>query len=292
MAAETNTILTTDLSDAQVREIEFVELFEENISKLIEALGITRKIPKQAGTILKTYKATGTLESGKVAEGETIPLSKYTIKPITYKELTPDKWRKATTAEAIIEYGFNQAVTMTTDRMLKDVQKTIRTKFFDFLATGTGKASGTDLQAALAQSWAQLQVLFEDNAIESVHFINPLDIANYLATAQVTTQTAFGMTYLEDFLGMGTVFLNASVPQGKIYSTAKDNVVLYYIPINGADLGNVFDFTTDATGYVGIHEVPKYENLTAEDVIMSGIEIFAEKLDGVVVGTINQTILE
>jgi hypothetical protein len=82
------------------------------------------------------------------------------------------------------------------------------------------------------------------------------------------------------------------VPQGKIYSTAKDNVVLYYIPINGADLGNVFDFTTDATGYVGIHEVPKYENLTAEDVIMSGIEIFAEKLDGVVVGTINQTILE
>ena len=176
---------------------------------------------------------------------------------------------------------------MTTDRMLKDVQKGIRTRFFEFLATGTGKASGTGLQAALAQTWGQLQTLFEDDEISAVHFINPLDIVDYLATAQISTQTAFGMTYIENFLGMGTVFLNTSVPKGKVYSTAKDNIVLYYIPVNSADLAEAFAFTSDKTGYIGIHEEPDYTNMTASDTVVNGMELFAERLDGIVVTTIN-----
>ena len=75
MAAETNIIKKNDLS--QVREIEFVEIFGENIRKLMEALGVARKIPKQAGTVLKTYKASGVLEDGNIPEGEIIPLSHY-----------------------------------------------------------------------------------------------------------------------------------------------------------------------------------------------------------------------
>ena len=236
--------------------------------------------------MLKTYKATGTLESGKVGEGETIPLSKYEVEPVSYKEITMMKWRKATSAEAIVERGYDQAVTMTTDRMLKDVQKVIRNNFFTFLGTGTGVSSGVGLQAALAAAWGQLQVLFEGHAIVAVYFINPLDIANYLGTAQITTQTAFGMTYIENFLGMGTVIMNSGVPQGKVYATAKENVVLYYIPVNGADLQEAFTFTADETGYVGIHEVPDYSNMTAADTVVSGIELFAERLDGIVVGSI------
>ena len=100
---------------------------------------------------------------------------------------------------------------------------------------------------------------------EQLNFMNPLDVADYLSTANITLQTAFGMTYVENFLGLGTVILNSSVPKGKIYATAKDNIVLYYIPVNGADLGEVFDFTTDATGYIGIHEEPDYTNMTASD---------------------------
>lgn len=282
--AETNLITRSDL--ARVREVDFTLMFTESIKKLVEALGVTRKIAKQAGTVLKTYKATGTLEDGNVAEGETIPLSKYQTEAVTYKEITLKKWRKATSAEAIIDRGYDQAVTMTTDRMLKDVQKGIRNDFFTFLGTGTGTATGEGLQAALAQSWGQLQVKFEDDDIRAVHFINPLDIADYLATAQVTMQNAFGMTYLEDFLGMGAVFMNTSVPKGKVYSTAADNIVLYYIPVNGADLGEAFDFTADETGYIGIHEVPDYTNMTASDTVINGMELFAERLDGVIVATI------
>jgi hypothetical protein len=283
--AEANLIKKADL--AKAREIEFTYNFSEGVRKLTEALGVTRKIAKQAGTVLKAYKAVGTLESGEVAEGEVIPLSKYATEPVTFGEITLKKWRKATSAEAIVERGYDQAVEMTTDRMLRDVQKAIRADLFGFLATGTGEASGADFQAVLAQAWGQLQVKFEDDGGNSmVYFVNPLDIADYLAEASITTQTAFGMTYVEDFLGLGTVIMNASVPKGKIYATAKENIVLYYIPVNGADLGEAFEFTSDETGYIGIHECPDYTNMTASDTVVNGMVFFAERIDGVVVGTI------
>ena len=284
MAAEENLIKKADLVKA--REIEFVTLFGESIKKLVEALGVTRKIPKQAGYTLKAYKATGTLQPGTVAEGDLIPLSKYQTEAVSYAEIVLKKWRKATSAEAIIEKGYDQAVQMTTDRMLKDVQKGIRADFFTFLATGTGTATGATFQAALAQAWGQLQVLFEDDSIEAIYFMNPLDVADYLATAQITTQTAFGMTYVENFLGLGTVIFDSKVPQGTIYATAKDNIVLYYVPVNGADLGNAFSFTADQTGLIGIHEEADYKHMTAEDTVMSGVVLFAERLDGIVKSTI------
>lgn len=286
MAAEENLIKKADL--VRAREVEFVNIFSENIKKLIEALGVTRKIPKQAGYTLKSYKATGTLENGEVAEGETIPLSKYQTAEVNYKEITLKKWRKATSAEAIISGGYDQAVQMTTDRMLLDVQKGIRGDFFTFLATGTGTATGVGFQAALAQAWGQLQVKFEDDSIEAVYFMNPLDVADYLAKAQITLQTAFGMTYVENFLGLGTVIFDSKVPKGTIYATAKDNIVLYYIPVNGADLGEAFDFTSDQTGLIGIHETPDYTNMTASDTVVSGIVLFAERLDGIIKSTITE----
>ena len=284
MAAEENLIKKSDL--VRAREIEFVTLFGESIKKLVEALGVTRKIPKQAGYTLKAYKAKGTLQAGTVAEGDLIPLSKYETEAVSYAEIVLKKWRKATSAEAIIEKGYDQAVQMTTDRMLKDVQKGIRADFFTFLATGTGTATGATFQAALAQAWGQLQVLFEDDSIEAIYFMNPLDVADYLATAQISTQTAFGMTYVENFLGLGTVIFDSKVPEGTIYATAKDNIVLYYVPVNGADLENAFSFTADQTGLIGIHEEPDYKHMTAEDTVMSGVVLFAERLDGIVKSTI------
>lgn len=288
MAAENGLIKKADL--ARAREIDFVYRFEDGIKKLIEALGITRKIPKTAGTNLKAYKATGTLLDGLVAEGDIIPLSHYKTVPVNFAEITIKKWRKATSAEAIVEKGYDQAVQMTTDEMLKDVQKGIKKNFFGFLAQGTGLASGTTFQDTIAQIWGQLQVLYEDTEMEAVYFMNQLDAASYLGSAPISMQTAFGMTYIEDFLGLGTVIFNSSVPQGTIYGTAKENIVLYYVPVNGADLENAFEFTSDQLGYIGIHEVPDYDNLTAKDTVMCGMVLFAERLDGIVVGSIGGTV--
>ena len=286
MAVTPNTITTEELNKARIREIDFVERFNYSVAKLIEALGITRKIPKEAGAVLKTYKATGTLESGNVAEGETIPLSKYTIEPVTYKEITLKKWRKATTAESITTYGFDQAVNMTTEEMLRDVQRGIRSDFFAFMGTGTGTATGANLKKVLANAMGKLLSLFDTDDVQAVHFINPVTVYDYLGDQEITTQTAFGMQYVKDFLGYVTVFMNKSVPEVKVYSTVSDNVVLYYIATNGADLGEAFSVTSDDTGDIGIQETPDYDNLTCKDTVVSGIELFAEKLDGILVGTI------
>lgn len=282
--AEENIIVKDQL--ARVREIEFVNAFAGSVAKLMEAIGITRKVPKQAGAVLKTYKASGTLASGQVAEGEVIPLSKYKTEAVALKEITLKKWRKAASAEAIIDRGYDQAVDMITDEMLRDVQKGLRKDFFDFLATGTGTARGDTFQAAIAQAWGQLQVLFDDDSVACAYFMNPLDVADYLAAAPIAMQTAFGLSYVENFMGLGTVILNSSVPKGKIYATAKDNLVLYYIPVNGADLNEAFDFTSDDTGYVGIHESADYTNMTASDTVVCGMQLLAEKLDGIVVASI------
>ena len=285
--AETNLIKTTDMTDAQIRELDFVTRFNYSVAKLIEALGITRKIPKVAGTVLKTYKAKGTLQNGVVAEGEIIPLSKYVIEAVNYKEITLKKCRKATSAENITTYGFNQAANMTTEAMLHDVQRGIRSDFFKFLATGTGKTKGANLKKVLAKNMGKLLVLFDTDEVSAVHFVNPATVYDYLGDQEITTQSAFGMTYVKNFLGYGTLFMNASVPEGKVFSTVAENVVLYYIAVNGADLGEAFDFTSDDTGYIGIHEVSDYDNLTCKDTVVSGMELFAEKLDGVIVGTVD-----
>ena len=284
MAAETNTIMQADL--ARVRVADFNLQFTGNLRKLTEALGVTRKIAVQEGATLKMLKVTGTLESGNVAEGELIPLSKYETEEVAVGEVKLNKWRKGTTAEAILKGGYDQAVGATTDKMVKDIQKTIRGDLFKFMATGTGTATGATLQAALANGWGKLAVLFEDDAVETVYFLNPMDVSDYLGTAQVEMQTLFGMNYIKNFLGLGDVFLNSNVPEGKYYATAKENIVLYYVNVGAGDIKSAFGLTTDETGYIGINEYPDKDTARVIDLVMSGVTFFPERKDGIVVGTI------
>jgi hypothetical protein len=286
-SAEDN--LSKSVNFARVREREFVEIFNGDIRKLVEALGVTRKIQKESGSVLKVMKVTGTLENGAVPEGEVIPLSEFATTWEPIGEITLKKWRKATTIEAINDKGYDQAVTSTTDKMIKDIQRGIRSDFFTFLATGTRTATGDGFQDTIANAWGQLQVIFEDTDVQPVFFLNPLDVAAYLGSAQISTQTLFGMTYLKNFLGLGDVFLNGDVPKGKVYATVKDNIVLYFVNAGTADINEGFEFTTDETGLIGIHEYPDYNRDTVNNSVVSGVKLFAENLYGVVVGTIGDT---
>lgn len=277
---------------AKVSEIDFVSQFTEGIRVLREVLGITRKMEKVPGQVIKVYKVTGVLESGEVAEGEDIPLSKYKTEVAGNYTLTVKKWRKQTTLEAINDKGYEQAVTDTDEQMVKDIQGGIRKDFFDFVATGTGKASGDTLQDALAQTWGALKVALEDYDVadsDLIYMVNPLDIAGYLGKAEVTVQTAFGMTYIESFLGLYNVLVYSGVPQGTVYGTAKNNLILYYTNPRNSELAKAFDFTVDETGYIGVHHDTTYTNLTTDTVAICGIELYAEVLDWVIVGSIGES---
>ena len=291
-AAETNVIKANDLK--RVREQDFVRRFtHQSLQKLTEVLGVTRRIPMMEGTTLYVYKVEGTLENGAVAEGEIIPLSKYAQTKTAVGEITLNKWRKATTAEAIKKSGLNDAVRETDAQLLRDVQKAVRKSLFDFMngtISGSTPASGADFQKALANAWGQLQIKFEDDAVEPVYFVNPLDIAEYLGNASITTQTAFGMNYIEDFLGLGTVIVSSQIKQGTFIATAKQNFILYYLTMSG-DVASAFDLTTDETGLIGISSGnPTKERAQVETLVMDGVTILVEYAEGVVKGVLGANV--
>lgn len=287
--AETNLIKKAQMS--KVREVDFVRRFTGTIlRKLMEALGVTRKIPMMDGTSMYYYTTTGTLQSGSVPEGEIIPLSQYQRNKVQIGEITLKKWRKAVTAEAILKSGRDEAVRETDKKLMTDVQTTIRTDFFNFMKGIDGTVVGADtLQKVIAKTWGNLQVLFENDAVQVVHFIHPLTVADYLGTATVSMQTAFGFNYIEDFLGMGTVILSSQIPQGQVYSTAKENLILYYVPISSEAMSD-FDLTADETGFIGISSGnPNKERAQVESLVMSGIQFLVEYANGVVIGQIDST---
>ena len=119
MAAESNTIMQADI--ARVRVADFNLQFTGNLQKLTEALGVTRKIAVQEGATLKMLKVTGTLASGTVAEGELIPLSKYTTEEVAVGEVKLNTWRAGPTAEAILQGGYDPAVGATTTKVVNDI---------------------------------------------------------------------------------------------------------------------------------------------------------------------------
>ena len=287
MAAENNLITAAQLK--KVREVDFVSQFtHKSLAKLIEVLGVTRRIPMMEGTTMYTYKMSGTLQSGAVAEGDIIPLSQYAQEKVPVGEITLNKWRKAVSAEAIKKSGYATAVTETDAALLRDVQNGIRTDLFGFInaAEGATNATGATLQALLANLWGQLQVLFEDDTAEAVYFVNPMDVADYLGTANITVQTAFGMNYVENFLGLGTVIMSNRITKGTAIATAKQNLIMYYLTMNG-DLAAAFDLTTDELGYIGIKSgYQNEERAQIESLVMDGIQFLVEYAEGVVKGTL------
>ena len=286
--AETNLITQEQMK--KVREVDFVHQFQHgSLAKLIEVLGVTRKIPMMEGTTLYYYKITGELQDGNVPEGEIIPLSKFETEKVPIGKITLQKWRKATSAEAIAKSGYNAAVTDTDTKMLRMVQNGSRTNLFNFLngtVPDSTAVSGDGLQAALAAAWGQLQAKFEDDTVQPVYFLNPLDVSEYLATANITTQTAFGMNYIEDFLGLGTVVVSARITKGTFDATAKENLIMYYLPMNG-DVARALNLTADELGLIGINSgYLTEERAQVESMAASGIQFLVEYAEGVVKGTI------
>lgn len=282
MAVEAN--LTRELGAAL--SIDFAEQFGQRFNTLSELLGVQRTLPMASGTVLKTYTSSVTLDGTVVAPGDIIPLSKVVLEDGPSQELAWDKKRKAVPMEDIQKYGFQKAITLTDNKLLNEIQKGVRTKLLAQLASGTGTATGVGLQATMAQNWATVTAKFDEDDVQIISFMNPFDAADYLGQANVTVQNAFGMTYLEGFLNNKVVFMSAEIPQGTVYSTADQNLIAAYALMNGGEIGQAFDFVTDETGLIGItHDIDK-SRLTAETITAYGVVLFAERLDGVVVGTI------
>jgi hypothetical protein len=283
MAAEAN--LTTVF--AKALDIDFVNQFGKSITTLLNLIGVQRLIPMNSGSVIKTYKSSVTLAGGSVAKGDIIPLSEVKREVADTFELAWNKHRKAVPMEDIQTYGYEQACIQSDATFLREIQGTIRSDFLAQLASGTTAITAKTLQEAFSKGWATVQTKFEDDGAQTVAFVNPNDVADHLGSANITTQTAFGLTFVKGFTGIDVLIVAPAIPVKTVYATAAENLVLAFANMAGGEIDKVFDFEVEETGLIGVtHDLNK-QRLQAETITAYGLKLFAERLDGIAKITIN-----
>lgn len=295
MPAPNNLIKTNDVT-VTAREIDFVQRFTRNWDHLREILGVMRPIRKQPGTVLKSKYAEGTLQSGQVGEGETIPYSHFVVKEKPYAEITVEKYAKAVSLEAIKDHGYENAVQMTDDEFLFQLQSEVTSRFYAYLNTGTLASSETTYQMALAMAKGRVENKFKEmhrTATQVVGFANILDVYEYIGTANITVQNQFGFNYVKDFMGYGTLFLlsEIEVARGRVIATPVENINLYFVDPGDSDFARAgLAYTTEGeTSLIGFHTEGKYDNATSVAYAIMGMTLFAEYLDAIAVIDVDTT---
>ena len=287
MPAKDNLIKQSDIT-ITAREVDFVSRFTQNWDSLREIMGIMRPIEKQPGTVLKSYTAELTLEDGDVGEGEEIPYSHATVTPVSYADITLKKYAKAVSIEAVTKYGAAVAVQKTDQAFLNELQGEVLDSFYVFLQTGTLTSTQTSFQKAIAMAIGMVTDKFKKmrkDSSEIIVFVNTLDYYNYLGTAEISTQTQAGMTYIKNFMGASTVILSSEIPEGQIIATPSENIDLYYVDPSNSDFAQLgLSYTTQGeTNLIGFHASGNYNTAVGESFAIMGMTLWAEYLDGIAV---------
>lgn len=279
-ADPTNNTFAADLEPAI--SVDFVSRINSNIRELQNVLGIADLDPMSAGTTIKMWKMEQVNTPEQVGEGQEIALTKIQRVAAGTKELVLKKYRRNTSAEAIQKVGRDMAINKTDEKLISGIQKEIKYDFYAMLAEGTGEENAATFQSGLSKAWAYLKKFHEDEDASPIYFVSADDVAAYLGSAQITTQQAFGMTYIQDFLGLGTVVIVPAFEAGKVIATAKENLRGAYIPANSGDVARTFGLTSDSTGLIGMTHQPITTNATIDTLVMSGVLFYPERVDGIV----------
>lgn len=295
MAAKTNLTTTAQFSTS-AREVDFVTRFDDNWTALRTILGIMRPIRKAPGTQLVSYKASvdGTLQGGTtVAEGDEIPFTKMKVEPVAYDDIAVAKYAKSVTIESVAKYGADVAVEKTDDAFLVALQNKVLADFYAFLNTGTLTGTETTWQRALAMAKGKVLDKFsgmDKDVTEVVGFANILDAYEYLGDKEITVQTAFGINYVENFLGYSTLFLLPAkyIAHGKVIAIPVENIDLYYIDPGDSDFARLgLNYTVKGeTNLIGVHVEGDYSRATGDMYALMGMKLWAEYLDGIAVVTV------
>ena len=291
MAAAENLTKTTDIT-VKAREVDFVSSFARNWDSLREIMNIMRPVRKAPGTTLTSYTAEVELEDGDVAEGDVIPYSQATVKPVSFQDLTLKKWAKAVSIEAVNQYGATIAVQRTDEAFLRELQTEVLDDFYDFLQTGSLTGTEKDFQMAVAMAIGKATDKFKKmrrDATNIIVFVNTLDAYRYLGAAQISVQTANGMTYLENFMGASTVILSSEIPEKTVIAVPADNIVLYYVDPGDGDFAQLgLNYTVQGeTNLIGFHANGNYSTAVGESFALMGMKLWAEYLDAIAVITVS-----
>ena len=280
-------------TNVTAREQDFVSVFNLNWDALRTILGIMRPIRKAPGTQLVTYKASVALESGDVEPGEVIPYSKATIVKSGMADLEIKKYAKAVPIEDVAKYGAAIAIEKSDEAFRNQLQTNVLADFYTFLNTGELTNVQTTWQMAL--SMARGLVIDKFNKMRKsvtnvVGFANVLDAYKYLGGANITVQTAFGISYIENFMGYSTLFLLSApdIAEGTVVACPVENIDLYYIDPGDSEFARLgLNYTTAGeTNLIGFHAEGNYSTAVGESFALMGMKLWAEYLDGIAVVTV------
>lgn len=279
------------------REIDFVTRFGNNWEHLRDIMGVMRVIQKQPGTVLKSKYASVTLQSGSVEEGNEIPYSQSSVATKDYATINVEKYAKGVSIEAINEHGYDDAINLTDEQFLYELQSNVVGRFYTFINTGLLTSGKSTFQAALAEAQGRVRNKWKamhKGITDVVGFCNILDAYDYLGAASITVQSEFGMNYIENFIGYKKLFLCADteVARGKIIAFPVENAILYYVSPADSDFAKAgLQFTTDGeTNLIGFHVQGNYNNAVSESFALMGLTLMAEYLDGIAVVTFGGSI--
>lgn len=292
MPAKAGLTVKNDITVA-VRELDFVTRFGKNWDALREILGIMRPIRKTPGTKLTSYEASMKSEAlqggASVGEGEEIPYTEFQVVPAAYDDIVLEKYAKAVSIEAVDKFGAAVAVQRTDDAFLNELQSKVMNDFYTFLTTHgtlTPKDPITSFQMGVAMAVGLVVDKFKKihrDTTNIVVWVNTLDAYEYLGAAELTVQTAFGMQYVQNFLGAQTVILSSEISRGKIFATPVENIVLYYVDPGDGDYAQLgLNYTVQGeTNLIGFHANGNYSTAVGESFAIMGMKLWAEYVDGI-----------
>ena len=275
-----------DQIQVRAREIDFVTSFGKNLQTLLDILGITRMIRKENGSVLKTKKVKGTLQSGDVPEGDEIPLSQYTVEEQNFDTIKIEKYRKSVSLEAIAERGYDAAVQSTDEEFKSDLTNVVSDRFYAQLKAGSLVGHESTWQMAFAMAIGKVVNKFQEmkrTATGVAVWVNTLDVYKYLGAADITVQTAFGFKYMKNFMGADIVFMTSQIPEGVVIATPLNNMVAYYVDPGDSEFVKAgLQYTTDSTtGFIGFHVQGTYERAISDMFAIMGLRLFCEYLDAI-----------
>lgn len=278
------------------REVDFVTRFNDNWDALRAILGIMRPIRKAPGTKLVSYKAEvdGTLQGGTtVAEGDEIPFTKMKVTEAGYADIDVAKYAKSVTIESVAKYGADVAVEKTDDAFLVALQNKVLADFYTFLGSGTLTRTESTWQRALAMAKGAVLDKFagmDKDVTEVVGFANILDAYNYLGDKEISVQTAFGLSYIENFLGYRTLFLlpEKYIASNRVIALPVENIDLYYVDPGDSEFARLgLNYTVQGeTNLIGVHAEGDYSRATGDMYAIMGMKLWAEYLDGIAIVTV------
>lgn len=309
MAVPANIIDAADVNFSLDQEL--IKNFTGDNDRLAEILGTFGVEAMPAGRTLYQLTVTGSLNNAKTdaselgesasgavtlgsssgtayVEGDEVALSNYTVTktPIDRPDIVP--YRKMTTAAAIQKSGYEVAVMQTDRKMAQQLRAQVISDFFTFIKAGTGTSTAaTTLQGCLANVDASLGDALETNGDASdniVHFVNRQDVAGYLGAHTITTETVFGMRYMQDFLGIQNVFVTNQVAAGTVWATPGDNVHIFALDFSELARGGL-TYTQSADGTIGVAHGPAYDHVSVETNVLNGMLLFPEVKNYIVKGT-------